>query len=41
MTTFALAKWTFQELLDTHPELAVPMLRVMAGRLRAAEHPRN
>jgi len=41
MTTFALAKWTFQQLLDTHPELAVPMLRVMARRLRAAEHPRN
>ncbi len=39
MTTFALAKWTFHELLETHPEIAVPMLRVMTARLRAAEHP--
>jgi CRP/FNR family transcriptional regulator, cyclic AMP receptor protein len=39
MTTFALAKWTFQELLDKHPELALPILRVMTARLRAAEHP--
>ena len=40
LTTFALAKWTFHELLDTHPEIAVPMLRVMTARLRNAEHPR-
>jgi CRP-like cAMP-binding protein len=38
--TFAQAKWTVQELLDEHPELAVAMLRVMAGRFRAAEHPK-
>lgn len=38
LTTFALAKWTFAELLEQHPEIAVPMLRVMVGRLRAAEH---
>jgi len=37
MTTFALNKWTFAELLDEHPEVAVPMLRVMVTRLRAAE----
>ena len=41
MTTFALAKWTFQDLLDKHPEVAVPMLRVMTARLRAAEHPQS
>ncbi|MEO7981162.1 MAG: cyclic nucleotide-binding domain-containing protein [Sporichthyaceae bacterium] len=40
LTTLGLAKWTFHELLAAHPEIAVPMLRVMAGRLRAAEHPR-
>jgi CRP-like cAMP-binding protein len=38
MRTFALPKWTFAELLEQHPEIAVPMLRVMVGRLRAAEH---
>lgn len=38
MTTFALAKWTFNDLLERHPEVAVPMLRVMTARLRAAEH---
>jgi CRP/FNR family transcriptional regulator, cyclic AMP receptor protein len=41
LTTFALAKWTFHELLEQHPEVAVPMLKVMAGRLRAAEHPKG
>lgn len=41
LTTFALAKWTFNDLLETHPEVAVPMLRVMTARLRAAEHPRR
>jgi CRP-like cAMP-binding protein len=41
MTTLGLAKWTFTELLEAHPEVAVPMLRVMAARLRAAEHPRT
>ncbi len=40
LTTLGLAKWTFHELLETHPEIAVPMLRVMTARLRAAEHPR-
>jgi CRP/FNR family cyclic AMP-dependent transcriptional regulator len=41
LTTLGLAKWTFHELLETHPEIAVPMLRVMTARLRAAEHPRT
>jgi CRP/FNR family transcriptional regulator, cyclic AMP receptor protein len=40
MTTFALDKWTFTKLLEEHPEVAVPMLRVMIARLRAAEHAR-
>ena len=40
MTTFALDKWTFAELLEEHPEVAVPMLRVMIARLRAAERAR-
>lgn len=37
LTTFALEKWTFQTLLEEHPEVAVPMLTTMVGRLRAAE----
>jgi CRP-like cAMP-binding protein len=37
MTTFALAKWSFDDILKAHPEVAVPMLRVVAGRLRRAE----
>ena len=35
LTTFALTKWTFEDLLEKHPEVAVPMLRVLAARLRA------
>ncbi len=41
LQTLGLAKWAFQELLEQHPEIAVPMLRVMTARLRAAEHPRG
>ncbi len=37
LTTFALTKWTFEDMLDKHPEIAVPMLRVMCARLRARE----
>ena len=37
MTTFALEKPTFKALLDEHPEVAVPMLSVLARRLRATE----
>lgn len=37
LTTFALSKWTFEDLLETHPEVAVPMLRVLVARLRARE----
>lgn len=37
LTTFALAKWTFTELLDQHPEIARQILLVMVARLRASE----
>jgi CRP-like cAMP-binding protein len=37
LTTFAIPKWTFDELLTKHPEVAVPILRVLCGRLRRAE----
>ena len=39
LTTLALSKWTFDALLEKHPEVAVPMLRVLAARLRQVEHP--
>jgi len=41
MTTFALTKWTFNDLLLAQPEVAVPMLRVLAGRLRRCEAARD
>jgi CRP-like cAMP-binding protein len=37
LTTFALSRWTFEDLLDKHPEVAVPMLRVLCSRLRRVE----
>jgi CRP/FNR family cyclic AMP-dependent transcriptional regulator len=37
LRTFALNKWSFETLLEEHPEVAIPMLRVMAARLRAVE----
>jgi CRP/FNR family transcriptional regulator, cyclic AMP receptor protein len=37
LSTFAVSKWTFADLLDEHPEVALPMLRVMVARLRATE----
>jgi CRP/FNR family cyclic AMP-dependent transcriptional regulator len=37
LRTLALSKWTFEDLLEHHPEIAVPMLRVLAIRLRAVE----
>jgi CRP/FNR family transcriptional regulator, cyclic AMP receptor protein len=37
LRTLALSKWTFDDLLEKHPEVAVPMLRVLAARLRAQE----
>ena len=37
LRTFAISKWTFEDLLDHHPEVAVPMLRVLASRLRSQE----
>jgi len=37
LRTFALTKWTFAEILDKHPEVAVPIMEVLCARLRAAE----
>jgi CRP/FNR family transcriptional regulator len=37
LQTFALTKWSFEALMEEHPEVAVPMLRVMTARLRRAE----
>ena len=37
LSTFALSKWTFEDLLEKHPEVALPMLRVAIARLRALE----
>ena len=37
LTTLALSNWAFAELLDKHPEVAVPMLKVLVARLRRAE----
>jgi CRP-like cAMP-binding protein len=37
LTTFALQKWSFDDLLRHHPEIAISMLRVMCARLRRAE----
>jgi CRP/FNR family transcriptional regulator, cyclic AMP receptor protein len=37
LTTFALQKWSFDDLLHRHPEIALPMLKVMCARLRRAE----
>lgn len=41
LTTFALSRWTFEDLLDRHPEVAVPMLRVLCSRLRDVESHRQ
>lgn len=37
LTTFAIPKWTFESILEEHPEVAVPMLKVMCARLRQSE----
>jgi CRP/FNR family cyclic AMP-dependent transcriptional regulator len=37
LTTLAISRWTFEDLLEKHPEVAVPMLRVLCARLRAHE----
>jgi CRP-like cAMP-binding protein len=37
LSTFALPRWSFNELLGDHPEIAVPILRVVVSRLRRAE----
>lgn len=37
MRTFALSKWSFVTILEEHPEVALPLLRVLCARLRASE----
>ena len=37
LVTFALPKWEFDSLVKDHPEVALPMLRVVVARLRRAE----
>ena len=37
LTALALSNWSFEELLKNHPEVAVPMLKVLVARLRRAE----
>lgn len=37
LSTFALPRWSFNELLTEHAEIALPILRVVAARLRRAE----
>ena len=37
LTTFALPKWEFDTLVKEHPEVLLPMLRVVVARLRRAE----
>jgi CRP/FNR family transcriptional regulator, cyclic AMP receptor protein len=37
LETFALTKWTFADLLQDHPEVAISMLKVVTARLRRCE----
>jgi len=37
MKAFALTAWAFKPILEEHPSVAMTMLQVLAGRLRAAE----
>lgn len=37
LSTFALPRWSFNELLTEHAEIALPILRVVTARLRRAE----
>ena len=37
LSSLAFDKWTFAELLEEHPEVAVPMLRVTIARLRRCQ----
>ena len=40
LTTFALSKWQFEELLEEHPHIAISMLRVMAAACGPPSEPR-
>ena len=37
LTAFALTAWAFAPILEQNPTVAITMLKVLAGRLRAAE----
>ena len=37
LSTITLSNWAFEDLLKNHPEVAVPMLKVLVARLRRAE----
>ena len=37
MTTWALPKWEFENVVKEHPEVLLPILRVVVARLRRAE----
>ena len=37
LMTFALPKWEFDAVVKDHPEVLLPMLRVVVARLRRAE----
>jgi CRP/FNR family cyclic AMP-dependent transcriptional regulator len=37
MTTWALPKWEFETVVKEHPEVLLPILRVVVARLRRAE----
>jgi len=37
LRTFALTAWAFQPILEANPTVAITMLKVIVGRLRAAE----
>ncbi len=37
VTTLALPRWEFKDIIAEHPEVAMPMLRVVVARLRRAE----
>ena len=38
LTTFSLTSWSFQPILDDHPDVVRHLLDVMCARLRASEH---
>lgn len=37
LTTWALGKWEFDKVVEEHPEVLLPMMKVVVARLRRAE----